>query len=68
MSKKILNKASIFEPKKEDNTQTKTFPKKPENGKVENFINKINNSIQNNQKEKQANSQNGLNQKEEKKI
>ena len=67
MSKKILNKASIFEPKKEDNTQTKTFPKKPENGKVANNINKINNSIQNNQKEKQANSQNGLNQKEEKK-
>lgn len=63
---KISNLASIFEPKKEDNTQTKTFPKKPENGKVENNINKINNSIQNNQKEKQTNSQNGFNQKEDK--
>jgi len=64
---KISNLASLFEPKKENNTQAKTFPKKPENGKVENNINKKINLTQNNQKESQTNSQSVLTQKNDKK-
>lgn len=64
---KISNLASLYEPKKENNSQAKTFPKKPENGKVENNINKKINSTQNNQKESHTNSQSILTQKDDKK-
>ena len=67
MDNKILNLKNIFEPKKQENTQTKTFPKKLENVNVKNISNKINNSAQNNQNEKQTKYENGLNQKDDKK-
>ena len=67
MNNKISNLRNIFEPKKEMNTLTTTFYKKPENGSIKINSNKLNNSSQNNQKEKQTNSQNRFNQKNGKK-